>query len=218
MYKLGFSAAVSAVFWAAGCTYQSTAPISAAYDVYSNYSETIPGRFALYVDAEKANEVFKVDGFACSAHKYEINAEQAFRVSTLNTFTNLVEEIQIVSVPLTREDMATMEYTGLIHVVLEDMDASLKVIPGFWSAEMEADVEFTASLKVDATEGRVLGTTVEADEDEKADAGGACEGGAEAVSRASASAMKELMQRLGERLANSQRVRALSSRVANLQR
>ena len=206
---------LSVVFVAAaflgGCAYKTSAPVSPSYNVYSNYEDKVPGRFALYVNASSMRGEFKVDGLACSAHTYPMDASSAFKTSTLRTLANLVEDIEVVPTPLSRDRLKSGEYDGQIIVELEDMDVRLRMIPGFWTSEMEADVELTASIRVDGREGRVLGTTVSSDEHAKAEAGGACEGGANAISDATSDALEELMQKLGERFANSERVRALGS-------
>lgn len=72
---------------------------------------------------------------------------------------------------------------------------------------MEADVDLVASLRVDGRSGRLLGTTVAADDNAVTDAGTGCDGGAQAISLATSGALKKLMGRLGERLANSPRLR-----------
>ena len=70
------------------------------------------------------------------------------------------------------------------------MDASLDVKAGFWTSDMEAEVEMTASVTVESRNGRILGTTLDAEKDEEAGAGGSCEGGADALTAAAASTMR----------------------------
>lgn len=194
----------------AACSYKATAPVSASYDVYSNYDTKVPGYFALYVESDEMQGEFKVSGVACSAHKYPLDARSAFEISTLKTLENLVERVELVDSPLSQESINSGGYDGLIIVRSEDLDVRLIVIPGFWSHEMEADVEMVASAQIESANGRVFGTTVSADEDFTSDAGSACDGGANAISEAASDAMKELMQELGERIANSERVRDLA--------
>ena len=176
---------------------------------HSNYPEKIPGSYVLHADDDALNGVYKVQGFICSAHNYPVDARGAFRVSVLKTFENLVEGVELVDTPFDRTQLAQGGHKGQILVRAEALEVRLRVIPGFWSNTMEADVEMTASMSVDAVDGRVLGTTMAADEDQDADAGAACEGGAQAISDAASDAIKELVRGLGERLSNSPRVREL---------
>lgn len=201
------TAAAAAVLFLGGCSYQASAPVSPAYDVYSNYPDKIPGRFALHVDADDLNGEARVRGLSCSAHTYTVEGESAFVQSTLRTIENLVRSVQLVDDPLDRANMLAGGYDGMVMVNVEDFDASVQVIPGFWTSTMEADVDLAAGVTVDGTDGRLMGTTVSASEDAESASGGSCGIGAEAASEATGAAIEELMGRLGERLTNSQRVR-----------
>lgn len=189
------------------CTYNASAPVSPAYDVYSNYEDKLPGQYALFVDSEEFAGEYSVEGFACSAHSYTQDAKGAFEQSVTKTFQNLVTELEVVDQPLSGGDLEAQGYNGMIVVEAEEIDVRINVIPGFWSADMSADVELAASLRVDGRQGRLLGTTVSGDDDAKTGAGTGCEGGAKALSTATSRALEELMQRLGERLSNSRRLR-----------
>ncbi|MDG4868394.1 hypothetical protein P8631_10330 [Guyparkeria sp. 1SP6A2] len=190
-----------------GCAYNSNAPVSASYDVYSSYGDKVPGRYALYIDGGDFKGDFKPLGFACSAHTYSQDATGAFEQSVIKTFENIIVTVEPVDSPLSFEELKSRNLDGQIVVRGEEMDVRISVIPGFWSASIEADVEFAANMTVDSQQGRLLGTTVSGDGDALAGAGTACEGGAKALSLAASDALKELMQRLGERISNSPRVR-----------
>lgn len=202
--------AVGAIFLISGCSYTAPTDINPATNIYSNYSDKVPGRFALYVDADEMAGDYKVSGYACSAHTYPVDARNAFIGSVQSTMENIVEEVEIVSRPMDGATILSRELDGMILVEAQDLDIDLTVIPGFWSASMEADAEVTVSLVVDGPSGRLMGTHVEGDDDYKAESGGACEGGAIAIGKAVEEAIKEALERLGEKLSNSPRVRNAS--------
>ena len=191
------------------CTYSATPTVSPAFDVYSNYADVLPGRFALHVDSNAFEDTFKFDGFSCSAHKFPVDAREAFTTSVLKTFENLVETVELVQEPLSNAALTEGGYRAQLSVRSEDMDARLILVAGFWSASVSADVELVASITADSAEGRLLGTTVEGDDDGEANAGAACGGGAEALSLATSGAIKKLVRALGERLTNARRLREL---------
>lgn len=194
-------------FTISGCSYTAETNINPATNVYTNYSDPVPGRYALYVDAEEMADDFRVSGIGCSAHKYPVDARNAFAVSVERTLQNLVEDLEVVPYPLDRSALRARDIKGMILVKVEELDIELTVIPGFWSSEMKADAEVTAGLVVDSADGRLMGTTVDGDDDYMADAGGACKGGAIAIGKAVEAAMKETLERLGERFSNSPRLR-----------
>ena len=206
---------ILAALGVSACTYNASAPVSPAYDVYSNYDDKLPGQYALYVDAEKLSGEYSVEGYACSAHNYSQDATGAFEQSVSQTFQNLVENLELVDQPLSANDLKAQGYTGMIIVEAEDIDVRINVIPGFWTSDMSADVDLAASLRVNGREGRLLGTTVSGDDDAKTGAGAGCEGGAKALSEATSKALEDLMQRLGERLSNSRRLREAAEELQN---
>ena len=196
-----------AVVVLSGCTYKATTNINPATSIYSNYSDKVPGKYALYVDSEKMADTFKVSGYACSAHKYPVDARHAFSVSVERTLENIVEGLEVVPVPIDREGLRAREFTGMILVEARDLEIDLIVIPGFWTAEMKADAEITASIQVDGPDGRLLGTSVEGEDDYTTDAGAGCSGGGVAIGKAIEKAIKETLERLGERLSNAPKLR-----------
>lgn len=200
--------AVGLAIVVSGCSYSSQAPVSPAYNVYSNYDDKLPGSYALYVDADAMTGTYSVQGFDCAVHRYPVDARGSFKTSVHQTFQNLVENVELVDAPLSTADLQARGHRGQIIVEGQEMDVKLVVIPGFFMADMEADVEVAANMRVDDDDGqRMLGTTVAADKDAISEADIACSGGADAITAATSEAFEELMQRLGERLSNSRKLR-----------
>lgn len=194
----------------ASCSYEVNAPIAPSYDVYSSYSAKVPGRWAVMVDGNQLKEEFKVSGYVCSAHSFPLDASQAFSTSVTKTLENVVEYIEDVQNPLSRDQLLRSGYAGLIRVSGEEVDADLEVVPGFWSAGMKAEVQMTAALAVDGPNGRLLGGRLSSEASDNAEAGGACEGGAQAISKATEKALRRLMEELGEKISNEPRLREVS--------
>jgi hypothetical protein len=130
-----------------------------------------------------------------------------FEGSVVRTLENLVEQVGRSESLLDREALRLHGYRGLIRVIGEDLDVDIKVIPGFWSAEIEAETKLTAAYVVDGLDGRLAGGRVFAEGKERNDAGAACGGGAIAVGKSAERALRRLMQQLGERIANEPRLR-----------
>lgn len=196
------------------CAYNAPTSVAPARAVYSNYDDKVAGNYALYVDSEEMLKDVKVIGFACSAHSYPTDARAAFRRSVVGTFENLVERVEVVERPLSQTALIERGLTAMIVVEAEDFSVDLSVIPGFLNKQMQADVEIAARIAVDGQRGRLLGSSVEGDDDFRTDAGFACDGGGAAIGRATEKAMKEAMERLGERLTNSRRLRQATGQVS----
>lgn len=197
----------SALVFVSACSYQAPTNVAPAYNVFSNYTDKISGRYALTVEAEEMDDTIKVSGFTCSAHNYPLQAQSQFISSTRLTLEQLFESIEVVDEASASNILNSGMYDGLVRVMVDDLDVDLTVIPGFWTATMEADVEITASYTLDRADGRVLGGSVEGDKDFESDSGGACEGGAIAIGQAVEGAMKEATKLIGERLSSSPKLR-----------
>lgn len=192
---------------AAGCQYKAEPLTVATYNVYSSYEGKLPGKYLLYIDGTKLNKPIKPSDFNCSAHTFPLALSTSFGGSVRQTFTNLVTELEVVDQPVDRAQLKARGSRGMIIVRGEDVNARLRVVPGFWTAGMETEVEIAASITVDGPTGRLLGTTVSGNGTAQGEAGFACEGGAKSLTQSAEQAMKETLGRLGEALTNSDRVR-----------
>ena len=200
--------ALALVLGVSGCSHTAKPQAIGAFNVYSSYSDKLPGKYLLYVDASALDTVAKPSDINCAAHKYPLNMQSGFQGSVRKTFSNLVEELEVVTSPVNRSDLQRLGARGMIVVRGEDVDTRLRLVPGMWTASVETDVEIAASIVVDGRKGRLLGKTVSGDKRSQADAGMMCEGGAKALAQSAEGAMKEAVRRLAEELSNSERVRS----------
>jgi hypothetical protein len=199
---LGMLAGVSA------CQHKAEPLSVAEYNVYSSYDGKLPGKYLLYIDASQLKKPVKPSDINCSAWTFPLALDSGFSGSVRKTFANLVTELEVVDAPIDRDGLKARGAKAMIIVKGEDVQARLRVVPGFWSAGIETDVEITASITLDGPHGRLLGTTVSGDGNNQSDAGVACEGGAKSLVASAEPAMKEVLGRLGEALVNSDRVRS----------
>ncbi|RCS21434.1 hypothetical protein DUT91_24130 [Phyllobacterium salinisoli] len=208
--KITNAAALAAVFGTvlvSGCQYKAEPVSVATYNVYSSYDGKLAGKYLLYVEGSKLDKAIKPSDYNCAAHTFPIALSSSFAGSVRKTFQNLVTELEVVNQPVDRSDLRARGAKGMIIVRGEDVTARLRVVPGFWTAGMDTNVELAASITVDGIGGRLLGTTVSGDGNAQTDAGFACEGGAKSLTQSAEQAMKETLGRLGEALVNSERVR-----------
>lgn len=194
------------------CTYQVPVQPSPAMEVYSSYPDKIPGKFALYVDASSFTRTISATGQICSAHKYPVNANEAFKASVVSTFQQLVQDMQVVDAPLSRDALSKLGVRGMIVVKSDDYSARLMFVPGFWTATATASADISASIVVDSATERLFGTSDSASRSYDASTGG-CDGGATALGQATGMAMKEMLGRMGERFANAPKLHQSNSQA-----
>lgn len=198
----------------AACSYPVTVAPAPALDVYASYTEKLPGKYALLVEATSLSRTIAATGQACSAHNYPANANEAFKVSAVKTIEGLVETIEVVSTPMSRETMGQKGYRGLIIVKADDYSARLMFVPDFWSATATASADVSGSIVIDGPNGRLFGTSSSSTRtvDQQT---GSCGAGAQIIGQATSMAIKELFERLGERLANEPKLRTAPTQASN---
>ena len=205
--KLKIASALVLSAFLTACQYKAEPLPVATYNVYSSYDGKLPGKYLLYVDAAKLDRAIKPSDFNCAAHTFPLNVSTSFASSVRQTFANLVAELEVVQQRVCRDELKARGARGMIIVRGEELNGRLRVVPGFWSAGMETEVEMAASITVDGVNGRLLGATVSGNGNGQTDAGFACEGGAKSLVDSAEHALKETLGRLGEALTNSERVR-----------
>ena len=189
-----------------GCTAKTPVGISASYSAYSNYDDKIPGVYGLYVNAEQMKGQANPSGFFCSATDYPIDARDTFTQSVHRTFENLLEEIKIFDKPISAKDLQVQGLDGMIKVEVEDLEADMILVTGFWTELFIGEAEITAIIQVIGHNGNLMESTVEASEDYRIN-GFFCAGASDAIGKSIEVTIKETMERLGTRLANSVKVR-----------
>lgn len=190
-----------------GCAYQVQTISAPQLDVYSNYSDKVPGKWVLVLEDDTFSQNVHSEGLACAAHSFPLDLRGTFRQSAISTFQNIAGEVDVMDRPLPMDQLASGGYSGEIDIKADNMAVRLNLIPGFWSATADADVELDAGLIATGPKGRLVGTRASGRGHESSDAGMACGGATVAIGHAAQSAMKDLLGELGERFSNAPQVR-----------
>jgi hypothetical protein len=190
-----------------GCAYEAKPTSVPAFDTVTSFSTKVPGKWILFVDGARMDATIRPRDANCSAHTFPLLGSSSFGSSTRQTFANLFERVEEVQSPIPVSEARARGARGLIVVRAERVDGFLQVVPGFWSAKIASDLEASASIQVDGAAGRLFGQTFDARGRDEAEAGFACSGGSESLQRAAQKAFRDLVRRLGEGVANSERVR-----------
>ncbi len=193
--------ALFAAVMVAGCSGPNiNTAVSPAVSVYQSYGDKIPGRFALYVNADKMQDTIKPSGLPpCYIHSYPVDARAQFVASTQQTLEDILESVELVNAPLDRTVFDSGNYDGMVVVEVDSFEGDIRIIPKLqWFFDIGAEAEIIINVFIDDSSGRLFGATVEGDADDT---------GYGAVGQSVNSAMKESLRNLAERLANSARLR-----------
>jgi len=204
MGKIGLVICLTSISLLSGCAHQASVSKVTATNIYTNVDSKIQGETSFVIDPASLSQLKRdnaIQGFICSAHRYPVDATDSF-VASLPTMMNQVfESVQQVSTP-TRDDRLNLVFR------IERFEPRLRFNQGFWTASADATVELAVSVTGTRGSERVLGTTVDSQRSKTGDGGGFCEGGGLVLGDATRDALKDVLEKLGERIANSPAVRS----------
>jgi hypothetical protein len=206
--KFGFAFACATALFLTGCTYRAQTMSSPQLDVYSNYTQKVPGRWAILVDTDNLTKEVHSQDYTCSLHVYPLDIRSSFRESAVSTFQNLVQNIEVLNRPVPVQDLVKQGYAGLIYVRGEDVRTHLTFDPGFWSVKADSRVEIDVGLIVDGANGRLVGTRASGKGDAVTDAGYFCGKTTASLAQSSQAAVKDVLGVLGERFTNAPQIRS----------
>lgn len=182
----------------AGCAYKVGARAAPAGNIYSIHDSKIPGKYALQVTGldNCCRMEVRPSSYICGAHNFPVNASEAIRWSIQHTLSLVFENIDLND-----------GQGNVVTISVNRFDPKLRFVPGFWSGQASSTVEIGIDVKAMRNGKVVLNTAVFAERTRDGDAGPYCSGGAEVIAEAIASATREVMERMAERLSNNPALR-----------
>ena len=188
-----------------GCTYTANTAPAPARNIVTSFANKVPGKWAVLVEADRLNTTVRSEDLNCSAHTFPINFTQGFPASVRETFPNVFTQVEDVE---GTEGVRSTKGRGVVQVRGENLQSRLKIVPGFWSANVVVDVDMTVAVTVEGANGRLFGKTFDGRGRADRPVGMLCSGGAEAVKAAAEDAQRDVLRRIAEELANSDRLRS----------
>lgn len=162
----------------------------------------------MLIESERLNTTVRSQDIKCSAHTFPIDFTQGFPASVRETLPNVIAHVEFTETSSVSDAMKSTKSRGLIQIRGEQLESRLKIVPGFWSANVVVDVEMTVAVTVDGGGGRLFGKTFDGHGHADRPAGMFCAGGADAVKAAAEDAQRNVLRRIAEELANSDRIRS----------
>lgn len=190
-----------------GCTYQVAVQPASATAEYTSYTDKVPGKFALYIDAAQMSTSAEQLTQGCPLSKFPINASEAFRTSTVQTFQKIVQTVDVVDAPLPKEELIQKGYRGLISVRADSFIVHMAVIPGFWTATIEGDASLSVGVLVDGPTDRLFDASVSSERSSEKWTIGDCGVAVDAISVATTAAVKDAMEQLAGRVNDAPKLR-----------
>ncbi len=204
---VAFALALAGACALTACSYDVSTMSSPQLNIYSNYTNKIPGKWALTVFVNDIGQDVGATGFACSANHYPLTVSSAFAQSSYATFQNMIDDVRALPRPIPASELAQNGFRGIIRVKAEELRARLLFLSGFLSNTAQSDVEIDASVTVDGPGGALVSTRATGHGSASNEGGMYCEGGALALQLAAERAMRDVLGQLAERVADTPALR-----------
>ena len=185
-----------------GCAHKATVNSVSPTNIFTNSGQKIVGSTTFFVDPSSLTRLRRDDamqGFLCGAHKYPIDASESFLASIPSMMDQIFDSSE-------RATGSGDERLNLLFRV-ERFEPRVRFSSGFFSNTADATVELAVSVVGTRQGQRVFGTTVDSQRSKTGDGGGFCEGGGLVLADATSTVIKDVLEKLGERIANSPAIR-----------
>lgn len=199
-------AVLSAAAGLAACTYPVETPPAEAVHVLTAYTNRVPGKWVLIVDAAKANTVLQAAGSRCSQSDYPLDLSNTFTQTANATFKTVADDVQLSDHALSKSELIAGGYSGVIIVSISALKATIKT-EGMVEASAAAETDIDGSILVIKAGERMVELRQSGKGDAERDAHIDCSGAGEAASAASDTAVQDVVGKLAEQFANSHAIR-----------
>ena len=196
-----------------GCAYNVKPVSMPALNIYSSYDEKIPGTWVVVIDDSAKNVVREISASShvCSAHKYPINVGDTIATSIKRTMDSIFENvIERVNMP-SSDELQQIDAEGTVLVKMDTFEPKLRCSMGFWSGSCTASTDIEFGVIVRGQQGKLFATSVGDSATTDGDSGGACAGAANVLAESISKSVREALERMGERLSNSPKLRKEST-------
>lgn len=204
MNKNHLTAILVAIFLT-GCSHTAVVSSARPTNVYSSHDQKINTKVSYTVDETSLSKLKKDDaisGFQCSAHRYPVDASAAFLGSLPSMLETVFEE---------HEETRGTPQKGTPQFVfrIERFEPRVKFNQKFLTSDADATVELAVSVVGTLDGKRVFGTSADTQRNSTGDAGSFCSGAGEVLADATSDAIKDVLEKIGERLANNNQLRSI---------
>ncbi|WP_146191173.1 hypothetical protein [Acidovorax sp. HMWF018] len=203
--------AVLALFLS-GCAYNVKPASVGTVNIHTSYDTKVPGRWVAVMDdgLKNVSKQVRPSSHVCSAHNYPVSLDDSLVSSLRRVYEQIFENVEVRPVAPTIETLQRDSLNGVITTRLEEFSPRLSCQMGFWSGTCTSSGDIAVSVNIRGQSGTLFATSASGSRMAEGDSGGACEGGSTVLGEAVNKSMKDMLERLGERVSSSPRVREAS--------
>lgn len=198
-----------AVSLGTGCTYNASVDTVKNVNVYSAYEEKIPGNFAIIIDSDSSvmNVNISSSTRVCWTDTYEISFSNTFISSIKKANEHIFQSITPKNTIPTVSEMKKDNLAGYIFIQCKFFEPRISVNSGAWTSKANVTVGIGFDYIIRDNKNNVIITGTISSERTHEDSIYLCSQATEVINIASQKAMRDALERYGERISNSQKLR-----------
>jgi hypothetical protein len=194
-----------------GCSHEVTVKPLVSPVASKLIDQKVEGNIAVFIHPDLADLRMVVEPHSryCGSSNFPLEAGQSIKASLIKTAQSVFKNCRpVVAVPQNHG------FDGILAAELLDFDVDLKFNEGTWSGTAESWVEMNILLTFyDAKLNPVWRSVVGYSKKDFADAGPACGGGADAISKSMEQCLKNISIQMAEKIAASNKIKVTLARV-----
>jgi hypothetical protein len=193
-----------------GCSYKVPSSVSPAVNIYSPYSEKIPGGVILVIDRNirEINRDIKPSSYICTLHSFPVRIDSALADSIRKTTEAVFERVIPQGNMPSKEQMMSLNAQGTVFVTLNRFEPKIRFTHGFWEPSAASSCDVVLDVRVrDRDNNNLLVTAVGGSRATDGGGGMYCGNGSEVLAEAVSLSVREAMERYAERISGSPKIR-----------
>jgi hypothetical protein len=197
------------IFAASGCAYNVQPVSTRAVNLYSAYENKIPGNFVLVMDnsLRNVNREITPASYVCGAHRFPITVGDSVAISIKQSLDAVFEQVREQGSAPPADQLNSLGLNGVILIRLDDFSPRILCHKGFFSGTCTASTDLSLGVTVRGSGGILASMAASGSKTADGDAGVYCSGGADVLGDSITRATRDALERLGERLSNSPKLR-----------
>ena len=197
------------LFITSACAYNVQPVSTRAVNLYSAYENKVPGNFVLVMDSSirNVNREITPASYVCGAHRFPIIVGDSLAVSIKQSLDAIFEQVREQGSAPPADELSSLGLNGVILVRLDDFSPRIICHKGFFEGTCTASTDLSFGVTVRGSGGILVSTAAPGSKTADGSAGIYCSGGADVLSDSITRATRDALERLGERLSNSSKLR-----------
>ena len=192
-----------------GCAYPVAVPPVSSFNIYSGHDSKVAGHYGLVLDQSTRglSRVLRPASQSCALHTFPVTVGDNIAVSIKAAMSDVFGSVVDLSTVPTAETMQQQRMKGVIVVRLEEFRPRIACSSSGFAPYCTASTDVGIGAVIRGPEGPIFGSTAHGSRSVDGEAGSECQDAGALITDSITRAVRDSLERVGERMANAPRLR-----------